>query len=153
MLRLRRIEGNDWEQFRSVRLASLREAPEAFSSTYADWSTADESRWRARLENVPFTIIAELDGQIAGTVSATAVNAAGVVALVSMWVAPQSRGKGVGDALIESVVAWANGQTAQAIELDVRESNVAAIALYERHGFVDCGRNSDDPPERRMIRR
>ncbi len=69
------------------------------------------------------------------------------VELISLWVAPFARGRGVGDAAIQSVVSWANPL---AVVLSVKADNKSAIRLYRRHGFVDAGRSPDDPTERRM---
>ena len=148
---LHRLGPNDWKRFRAVRLASLRDAPEAFASTYEEWERADEPRWRARLTEVPFTAIAAIGDRDVGTVSATQPNEAGYVLLISMWVAPDARGTGVGDALVDAVVAWAS-EAGNSVELDVREANAPAITLYERHGFRDAGAIDGDPPERRMRR-
>jgi ribosomal-protein-alanine N-acetyltransferase len=52
-------------------------------------------------------------------------------------VAPRARRRGVGRALVEALLAHANAATAH---LEVRASNAAAIALYERAGFVAAGR-------------
>jgi ribosomal protein S18 acetylase RimI-like enzyme len=74
-----------------------------------------------------------------------------------MWVAPEARGRGVGDALIDAVLGWARSEKADRVGLDVREGNAPAIRLYERHGFIDVGPSPDigpdEPSERRMIRR
>jgi ribosomal-protein-alanine N-acetyltransferase len=48
------------------------------------------------------------------------------------------------------VLAWAQRQGARRMELEVRISNRAAIALYERAGFVQDGRRRGyyrDPEE------
>ena len=51
----------------------------------------------------------------------------------------EHRGKGLGNALTEALVnkAWQLG--AEAITLDVRESNVPAIKVYEKNGFKSVG--------------
>ena len=152
-VRLLILTPDDWSLFRELRLAALREAPDAFSSTLADWQDAREARWRERLTNVPFNAIAFLDGAAAGMVGATGPNAAGTVELISMWVAPFARGRGVGDALVKSVAQWAAEKHAREVTLEVVESNGPARALYERCGFADQGRLSKPgvtQPERWM---
>ena len=79
----------------------------------------------------------------------------GAVELISMWIAPFARGCGVEDALIEAVAAWGREQGAARLSLAVFESNARALALYCRHGFVDCGPLTADSAmasERRMLR-
>lgn len=70
---------------------------------------------------------------------------AGYVCLMSLFeeaqildiaVAPSFRGRGVGRALLERAIAIAREKGAERLVLEVRESNGAAIRLYERFGFV-----------------
>jgi ribosomal protein S18 acetylase RimI-like enzyme len=143
-----------WPAFRELRREALRDAPDAFSATLAQWSGEGdrEERWRSRLSEVPFNVVAEFDGKPAGLVSGTRPSSGGVVLLISMWVAPFARGQGVGDALVGAVIMWARAQGAIGVELDVRETNAAAISLYRRNGFVDHGPSDRNPVhERRMI--
>lgn len=149
------LEADDWPTWRSLRRAALADAPDAFGATLAQWTGAgdNEQRWRERLAAVAHNVVAELGGELVGMVSASAP-ADGDVELLSMWVAPPARGKGVGDALVAEVRRWAQEMGARRVLLDVRSANPHAIALYERHGFVDAGPASEpgDPhPERRMI--
>ena len=138
-----------------MRLAALAEAPYAFSSTLADWSGVGdtEARWRGRLADVPFNVIARIDGEAVGMVSATAPRD-GEVELISMWVAPRARGRGVGEALIGEAVTWAGLQAASQITLSVRSDNERAISLYARQGFVDDGPTVGvtGGAERRMVK-
>lgn len=62
----------------------------------------------------------------------------GIPELISMWVSPAARGKGVGDRLVESVAQWARQQGATALGLEVVEDNEKATALYRRSGFADA---------------
>jgi len=53
---------------------------------------------------------------------------------------PAWRGRGVGRLLLQESLAAADEALAEAIFLEVRESNVAARALYAAQGFVQVGR-------------
>lgn len=136
-MQLRAIEPADWRIFRELRREALREAPYAFGSTLEEWSgeSDTEERWRDRLTAVPLNVIAELEGKPAGMASGTYPNSNNAVELISMWVAPFARGRGISDALVEGVVQWAMDRGAQSIVLGVTRVNGRAIALYERQGF------------------
>ncbi|WP_370942837.1 GNAT family N-acetyltransferase [Amycolatopsis sp. cg5] len=137
MIVLRELTSDDWAEWRELRLEALREAPEAFGSKLADWLDAPEPRWRGRLVDVPFNVLAEYEGKPAGMASGSALDESGTVQLLSMWVAPFARGQGVADALLEAVVEWARGVGAARVGLLVYEANARAAALYRRQGFVE----------------
>ncbi len=67
-----------------------------------------------------------------------------------MWAAPPVRGRGIGDAMIDSIARWAAGQGASKLALAVKADNARAIAFYRRLGFVDAAVSADDPSERSM---
>jgi ribosomal protein S18 acetylase RimI-like enzyme len=136
---LRRLTAADWREWREIRLAALREAPYAYGSTVAEWEGEGDTelRWRYRLTEVPFNVMALRDGVPAGIVSGTHPDESGTVELISMWVAPFARGKGVGDELIRAVIAWAEEQDAARVMLAVVSGNTYAAQLYRRHRFVD----------------
>lgn len=158
MIVVRGLGVDDWAQWRVLRLAALTDAPQAFGSKLADWhgEKDSEQRWRGRLDDVSLNLAADLDGRPAGMVSGTLPEPDGTVELISMWVAPFARGRGVGDALVGAVVRWAKERGASRIALCVRARNHHAMALYRRHGFVDKGpvENSaeDRLAERGMVR-
>ena len=56
--------------------------------------------------------------------------------LLNVAVAPGARRSGIGRALVEAVIAYGRGRDAAKILLEVRASNVAALALYDRLGFT-----------------
>ena len=66
--------------------------------------------------------------------------AADEVEILLVAVTPAARGRGVGTALVAAALADAARAGARAAHLEVRASNAAAIALYERLGFVAVGR-------------
>jgi len=143
------LSSNDWRIWRSLRLAALTEAPEAFGSRLADWIDADENRWRERL-SIPGAIdLVALDsgagspiGMVTGTPSAR--RGAGAE-LISMWVDPAARGKGVATLLVEAVVAWAAAAGAPSLKLSVMAENEPARRTYERSGFAVAVAVADGP--------
>ena len=152
-IRVRSIGVDDWPLWRSLRLQALEEAPYAFSSQLADWQGRGdtEARWRGRVSDVPLNIVAELQEAAAGMASGTAPNPDGSVELISMWVAPFARGRGVGHALLNAVIEWAREQQASRVALGVLEGNERAVAFYHRHGFIPVGANLGTVTEHRMV--
>jgi ribosomal protein S18 acetylase RimI-like enzyme len=62
--------------------------------------------------------------------------------LEDLFVRADARRTGVGDALLTLAVERATERGARRIELDTNEDNVAALALYERHGFSTRSKGS-----------
>lgn len=60
--------------------------------------------------------------------------------LANIAVRPEDRGKGLGAVLLEEVLSVSRARGVASLYLEVRASNQAAIALYERFGFRDVGR-------------
>ena len=138
MIVIRVLSPGDWAAWRALRLLALAESPAAL----ADWQGENdrEERWRARLA-IPgsYNILAAYDGEDAGMASGIPGETEGTVELISMYVSPAGRGRGVGDAIIEAVEARARGEGARTLQLAVVESNERAIRLYRRHGFAPAG--------------
>lgn len=151
MVDIARLGAQDWEAYRDVRLAALGDAPSAFGSRLADERDRVEAEWRTRLEQRT-QFVAREEGLPVATVGCRAAGD-GAVELVSLWVAPPSRGTGVADLLVDAVVADARDKGCATIVLWVSEGNEPAERLYARHGFMRSGRRQpveDDDPGRGM---
>lgn len=141
---IRRLASHEWALYRSARLASLADAPQAFGSTYAAEMQRAPALWQARLmavtEALDCPLIAEIDGAAVGLVwgKTDALDPA-LVHVYQMWVAPQARGKGVAAGLLDGVTDWARANGAASVRLAVTPGNEAAAALYRKRGFVDVG--------------
>jgi ribosomal protein S18 acetylase RimI-like enzyme len=129
---IRPADPDDWADWRLLRQRSLSEDRDAFSSSTAMWAGDNdtEERWRARLADGP-CFIAYDEGRPVGMVAGRVDD--GAAELISMWVAPEARRRGIGRTLIERVVEWSAGRP---LGLRVMDGNQAAIRAYERHGFV-----------------
>jgi GNAT superfamily N-acetyltransferase len=65
--------------------------------------------------------------------------------IVAVWVAPESRGNGVIDALIDSALTWSRGQGDTELGLWVVDGNQRAERAYSRCGFRRTGRTQPVP--------
>lgn len=76
----------------------------------------------------------------------------GVAELISMWVDPSWRGRGVADQLVTAVTGWAASEGFAQVQLWVAVGSDAAERPYARHQFVRTGRVQSmhpDQPARR----
>lgn len=138
---IRQIKAEQWAAYRDVRLAALKDSPEAFSTTVEQAQSWPDSHWQLRLserhENQHFAVFAYQNTNIVGL--CWALKEQNIVQVFQMWVAPQYRGIGASKALINSIVNWAKNNSAQCLNLSVTQTNVAAIGLYKASGFVETG--------------
>jgi len=86
-------------------------------------------------------IVAESDAELLGYVGMMYVLDEGYISNVA--VNPNFRRKGLADALINTLEEKSRDKDISFISLEVRESNQAAILLYEKHGFVPVGRRKN----------
>ena len=76
--------------------------------------------------------------------------------LLSVAVRKELRGAGIGASLLDALLAEAAQKGARRIFLEVRESNVPAIRMYERAGFQQVGIRKNyytDPVENALLMR
>lgn len=88
--------------------------------------------------------MAECDGRCIGYL--VLIVAADEAHLLNLSVAREWQRQGIGAQLTTWVLRLAREQRAQTIYLEVRPSNTAARALYERCGFVEVGMRRDYYP-------
>jgi GNAT superfamily N-acetyltransferase len=87
-------------------------------------------------------MLARLDGAPVGVVMLKAYAPPAVCELNRMYVAPSARGRGVGRALCEALLARARALGYAEVRLDALNDRVEALPLYRRLGF----RADPDPP-------
>lgn len=137
-------------RYRAIRLRALEDAPFAFSTSHDEAAKQPLEWWRDQLSELT-TFIAVHQGADAGVVRGLLLQSRDAL-LLSLWVAPEARGRGVGEALIDTVAGWAREHGRRRLLLDVRDDNAPAIALYERKGFVPTGVVTWLPPPREGVR-
>ncbi len=81
---------------------------------------------------------------------------AGETEIFNVAVSPEFRRKGIAKALIGKFIETVRKKETQVIFLEVRASNLPAIALYEKNGFVFCGLRKNyytNPTENALLMR
>ena len=131
----------------------LREEAAYFSTRYEDAVREPDAVWRAwtteaaeGLDKVLF--VAEDGDTLLGVVGGFRRLDPGEVQLVSLWVDPEARGRGVARSLIRAVATWARGRGAAEVVLFVQEANAPGRALYLRAGFRPTGAREPVGPGR-----
>jgi len=89
----------------------------------------------------PLALVIESQGQITGFVMGREV--ADEAEIFNLAVAPQYRRQGHGTALVTAALEGMRSRGIQSVFLEVRESNLGAIAFYEDLGFLRSGRRKD----------
>ena len=89
-------------------------------------------------------IVAEIDGEIVGMAGIECVGRKDKVrhrAVMGISIDKNYWGLGIGKALMEACIECAKKAGYSQLELDVTAANDRAVALYEKYGFEEYGRN------------
>ena len=111
--------------------------------------TEDQERaWIRAINDNPreLLLLAEVEGRIVGNIDFHIAKRRRLdhSGEFGMSVQPGWRNRGIGSALLGSLIEWASGvKEVEKIGLKVRADNDRGIALYKKHGFVQCGRLKD----------
>ena len=141
MITTRRINPEEWELYKWIRLAALREAPYAFSSTYQSASQRTDESWREQTEGSASgsdrAIFISFTGDepvgLAALYRLAHQSAAGE--LLQVWVDPAFRGSRAARHLLDTLFSWAKENGYQTMMAKVSNENTAAIRFYLSYGF------------------
>lgn len=138
-MEIREATPEDWPQIWPFFIETVR-AGETYAYPEDLTSEQGAALW---LESPPgATVVAVEDGVVLGSAKMGPNRPArgSHVGTASFMVSPAARGKGVGRALGEHVVAWHREQGYRGIQFNaVVETNTAAVALWESLGFEVVG--------------
>ena len=151
---VRRLGADETALLKALRLRSLAESPDAFATTFADADAQPDAYWQEMTRSVTergrhaMFVAEEVPSPLGVAFGLVDRERPAAAKLGGMWVDPAARGRGVGSALVEAVLAWARGRGFVRVSLWVTEGNSAAIALYERMGFAMTGGRDRLSPNR-----
>lgn len=120
-----------------------------FSDPWSENSVASELKNKLAL-----WLVAEEEGQVAGYIGSQTCGDESDV--MNVAVHPDFRRRGIAEALVKSLTEELKKIESRCLALEVRVSNVPAIALYEKLGFEEIGRRKNyyrNPREDALIMR
>jgi ribosomal-protein-alanine N-acetyltransferase len=126
----------------------------AASATAAQWRREDYERVFEDMDVHRWALVIEAENKIVGFL--VGLGATTEWEIENVAVAPDARRRGLGTRLVGEFLDFAKDEGAESVFLEVRESNHAARALYEKWAFVESGRRRGyyaDPAEDAMVYR
>jgi L-amino acid N-acyltransferase YncA len=137
MLEIRAMTVADWPEVEAIYAQGIATRDATFETEPPSWEEFDTGR----LGN--HRLVAFDDGEILGWAALSPVSSracySGVVEH-SVYVAEHARGRGVGHALMDALIADAEAAGLWTIQTSIFPENAASIALHERLGFRVVGR-------------
>lgn len=141
-----RLPVEQWREYRDLRLRALKEDPEAFSSSYSASVGQPEAFWRKRLADAELAerswlLFAKQDNRLLGMIGAfIEEGATDTATVVSVYVPREERGKKTAARLMEEMLrVLSEVPSLKKATLNVNVSQLAAIRLYKRFGFLETG--------------
>jgi [ribosomal protein S18]-alanine N-acetyltransferase len=123
----------------AIRSAALNDVPAILAIEEQAPSAAHWTREQYyQLVSSGVVLAAEEAGELCGFVCAQA--GAGEWEIENVVVAAGFLRRGIASELTRALIQRAKNEAASALLLEVRESNLAARGLYEKHGFREVGR-------------
>jgi L-amino acid N-acyltransferase YncA len=133
---IRKLLPADWPSVRAIYLEGIATGNATFESEAPEWPEWDSKHLKdARL-------VAEMDGKVVGWAALSPVSSRCVysgVAELSIYIASAMRGKGVGKALMDAVVAESEAGGYWTLRSGIFPENKASLALHQKSGFRILG--------------
>lgn len=103
-------------------------------------------------DNFTHYFVAETQGEILGYCGIQCLSGEGYITNVATL--PTHRGRGIASAIIRGLLTFSRQEALEFVTLEVRESNIPAIKLYEKMGFQIVGKRPRfyrDPQEDALL--
>ncbi len=138
---IKRLNENDWQELRALRLKALQSDPAVFGSNYQKESTMTESEWKNWLQSEDAAIFILYENTT--PLGMTGINVdrddptKKTAILWGSWLEPHARGKGLSKIMYRERIAWAKKHpTIERIVVSHRASNLRSKRAAQKHGFL-----------------
>jgi L-amino acid N-acyltransferase YncA len=134
----RQMVSEDWESVRAIYLEGLATGDATFETEAPSREKWDESH----LSAPRLVAVSPGEGRVVGWAALTRVSSRAVysgVAEVTVYVADNFRGKGIGRALLKQLVAQSEQKGLWTLQASVFPENIASLELHRICGFREVG--------------
>ena len=141
MITIRRIQAGETDLYKQIRLAALKEAPYAFSSTYESALERSDESWQEQVESSALgsdraTFLAFSDDVPVGIAALYRDREnADTGELLQVWVRPEFRGTTLIWDLMDEIFQWAAENNFREVIAGVAKENTRALRFYAKYGF------------------
>jgi ribosomal protein S18 acetylase RimI-like enzyme len=143
---IKRLDRDEWDVLKGLRLTALAESPKKFLATSAEESLYTSEQWIAEFDRGSWYICEDGDG---------AVGLIGVAYesekpydgynLEYLWVAPRYRHSGIASDLVANALVLLREARCEIAYLWIIDGNDDAMRLYKRVGFVSTNERQELP--------
>lgn len=132
----RLLDEEDWSVYREVRLAALKDAPDAFVARFEDEASYDEAFWRERMVRAS-RFVAEREGKSVGLVCLGPHDDGDPETgeVFGLWTVPTLRGQHVARGLVSAAARKAADEGLRLLYFWVVSDNALAIGFASTFGF------------------
>ena len=134
-MNLRELRAGDWPAVRAIYEDGIRSADATFETETPSWERWDAAHPELRL-------VAERDGSVVGWAALSPASARDCyrgVGEVSVYVAAEARGDGLGRALLDELVERSEQAGYWTLSAGVFPENEASLRLHKACGFREVG--------------
>ena len=135
---IRPMTPDDWPNVRAIYLEGIATGNATFETDAPSWETWD----RAHVAD-PRLVARDADGSVLGWAAVTPVSGRCVyagVADLSVYVSAAARGRGVGRALLTTLIQSSDRAGIWTLQAGIFPENAPSLALHRACGFRDVGR-------------
>ncbi|MGA2875015.1 MAG: GNAT family N-acetyltransferase [Nitrososphaerales archaeon] len=137
---IRSLPSNRWDDYRNLRLESLKSDPSAFGTSFEEEEILTEAEWKRRMKNVLFAVSEDMSVGMIGYLFNERVKKKHIAELIGVYVTANHRGEGIGTKMLESALSSIRKNKAIVkVQLLVNPEQRAAVNVYEKFGFVVIG--------------
>lgn len=137
---IRQLTVNDFDKWKVLRLEAIRLNPESFGESFDNVQKQDRAWFEDSLKKG--TVFAyEKDGLMIGLIGTFPMQIGNLLhraVLFGLYVKPEFHKHGIANELVEHVIDFVKS-THEQLHLTVTTNNKAALALYNKHGFITYG--------------
>lgn len=136
----KKLDKNDWKDYRDIRLEALKNEPNAFGSNYEKYKKKDDVYWINILsllgeKNSKSFLCAVLSGEKLVSIGGSYQDKNDEWNIIAIYTKKEFRGLGAGSLLLGEMLKELKNRGVNKVFLRVNVERVPAISLYKKFGF------------------